>query len=1527
MSAPQETRVRNKGNGNRGLDILQRRLPNGLQSLAIVFVATIMVTSMFLLLVAPPALVGGSSHLPAISGNGVQSLARPDNGSGNGSGGGSGGNGSGGSGGSGNAPITPILSGKETFFTNVNIPNATSAHAGCIKITYYGGFFKYCYNATVDPSFNEASTGVTGAAFTVFTNDSPCAAMSGNATTEVGFSMSRNFGDSWSTPVILGNPVCSGGQNQNYSNAFEPSLTSLSNGTFVLAYAEFNTSATAYAYDTVYPYQFDCEYTTHTRVVVTESYDNGSTWTTPTVLNETDVNSSAAAYNCVAPGISDMRPSTAAFGQTAYVSWMNFSNPVQSYYGYSHPYSGAIQIAVSTNGGASWTNASMPDSEISTSVYPYSNITAYPYLLVNPSGELFVSYGTDFGELFVCLPTYCTYEYSASLVLASTTDNGTLWNYSTINASINVGYTYSYTYSPFLVNPMSQLAWNPVTNQLYAIWSGGEYGDFCYNYVTSYYCYNGEFTTATFFAYSNDSGNTWSNTIAVDQGRIVNSSGGWINSEARPSIGVTSDGEVHIQYTETNDSLCKGIGTPAYYYYCGFVQQVYQNSTNDGLNWSIPVYVSSNQSLGYASCGTCAMFQGTTSSIVTNGTEVLLGWARYYCPTSWTVYCYWGGSPGAVLITASRLFEGVGITMTFNETGLPSSGYWVLNVGGYLRQGPAGANLSISGVPPSDPLTYWSPWYNQSYGDSFYGTFAPGSPSGFTANATVKESYSEQFLLNVRALPNLGTQFQFGYTNYQISPLLGAYWYAKGTAVTLTVTPNAPLFCYPCSNLTWLDWIGTGNGSVTSNSTSVTPTINGVINETATFGYLGWCYGTFSSCHGANYTQSFIQSGLPGGTEWGVTIVDANGTTVTNESVDATLVFNVPSTPVNYVAWSVPAGGGKFWVPTGSSKASPFTEPSPPITIYYTLQTLSSTATTSWVEETGLPSGSQWGFEAGGTHYGLGTSNSSLSLPLGTTSVNATSVYEENGTGYYPASISVESLVVNQSSTKSITPGASVTLNGSALITVNYAPQYLVTVTAGAGGTVTPASTWVHNGQALPISATPSAGYHFVGWTGSGSGSVTSGTASTSVSPHSPVTEFATFRINAPLTWNLTLSAVGLPAGASFSVVLGGVTYTSTGTLKVGNLSTGDYAIAAPTVYANASNTTRYLPTNIATSGTVTAGMLNVSANGTVTVTYVTQYVLSVASTSGGVTSTGSGEFWENASTAITLTATPNSGYLFVGWNGTVTGSSPSLPLTITGVMTESAAFKLRPISIPATYDLAVTETGLPAGTTWSVSLGSQGASGNTATLTVAGLNGTYALTAATVYSSTAGTRFDSNANATQESVTANGTFSVAYSTEYLVTTGASSGGTISPATEWVASGTMVTVTAAPSSGQELLYWNGTDSTLNGGTATSDAITVTGPVNVFATFGPIPSTTGGQTTSSSSSSTNGLLTTLVAVVALLMVGLVVGLLVGRRRPPASSAPAAEEMPSESVAEMPSESAAPESDAPPVAEYDEGPPSQ
>jgi len=128
--------------------------------------------------------------------------------------------------------------GRASFFSNAPIPNPTLGNNSCSFYSFGGGGYHYCYNSTTEPSLNLTTQGYTGLAYTAFTNNSPCTAMSPFAMTEVGFVVSTDFGYTWSSPMYLGNPVCSGVPDQNYSSAFQPSLTSLSNGTFVLSYVD-----------------------------------------------------------------------------------------------------------------------------------------------------------------------------------------------------------------------------------------------------------------------------------------------------------------------------------------------------------------------------------------------------------------------------------------------------------------------------------------------------------------------------------------------------------------------------------------------------------------------------------------------------------------------------------------------------------------------------------------------------------------------------------------------------------------------------------------------------------------------------------------------------------------------------------------------------------------------------------------------------------------------------------------------------------------------------------------------------------------------------------------------------------------------------------------------------------------------------------------------------------------------------------------------------------------------------------------
>jgi hypothetical protein len=74
-----------------------------------------------------------------------------------------------------------------------------------------------------------------------------------------------------------------------------------------------------------------------------------------------------------------------------------------------------------------------------------------------------------------------------------------------------------------------------------------------------------------------------------------------------------------------------------------------------------------------------------------------------------------------------------------------------------------------------------------------------------------------------------------------------------------------------------------------------------------------------------------------------------------------------------------------------------------------------------------------------------------------------------------------------------------------------FATQYYLTMNAGTGGTVAPASSWRNKGAQGVIKGTPLPGYHFTGWTGSGSGSYSGPNNPASIIMNEPITETASF--------------------------------------------------------------------------------------------------------------------------------------------------------------------------------------------------------------------------------------------------------------------------------------------------------------------------------------------------------------------------------------------------------------------------------
>jgi List-Bact-rpt repeat protein len=1423
-----------------------------------------------------------------------------------------------------------VESGRASFFTNTPIPNPTAGNNTCAPYGYAIPAY-YCWNTTTEPTLNLTTDGYTGLAYTAYTNQAPCSAMDGNATTEVGFVVSTDFGLTWTAPMYLGNPVCTGTPDQNYSSAFEPSLTSLPNGTFVLSYIEFNASFATYGEERAPPESMSCSALSGARLVVTMSYNHGTTWTTPTVINATQRNSTGA---CPEASFPDVRPQIAAFGDTLYLTWVNSSNPLEDYYS---EYSSWVNLVVSTNGGSTWSapvNLTVIDN---TALSQTTNVASNPSIMVDPSGRLYIAYATNFSYGLVCGTQYCTDLFKASVIVATSTNNGSSFSY--VHAADGVVGNYPVWYPDVYQEPFTTMAYSSVNGQAYLAYGAATLGTFCYN-EASYGVYCGEEEAdKVFFQNSSTNGATWS---AATHPSGWESGSGWDNYEYNPSMAVDSTGKIDLQYAELSDEVCLNITTGGYY--CGQIQAEYVYSTNNGTNWSTPLLISGEVSYIY-DIYRGYVFDGFTSAALTEGTGLLFAWTQDECPNLLINGCEnpdYETAPTLPIpsaeVVASQLYEGAGLVLTFNETGLPSGHSWLVNIQGNVRNGPTGTNLSISGVPPSAAIGWITPWVNTSYGRAWYATPSVTPPSAFTTNTAIVDTFSELLLVNVLTVPAVADSYCWTVVgdcnNVGITPVPGPSWVTSGTTLTYTEsTVPLQIYCYQCDNLSFLSWSGIGAGSVSTTSSTVTFTPTGPVNETASFQLHGICFGSgyigfgYPSCLNYTYALNFEEKGLPAGTEWGGTLAESNGTSVTNTSTAQYMSFTAQSGTANFDLWTVPASGGMFWVPT-TTVTTPVGLPYlGTIVVTYTLEALSSASFATTFGQSGLPNGTAWSLQVGGTSYGIETGNGSLTIAGGVSvSVNGSAVYLENGSGYYVSSILVLPYVINETSW-SISPGGAFTANGSSFVLLRYSPMFRVSVTATVGGTVTPPAEWVVSGVSVQITETALTGFHFVDWSGTGAGSYSGGTVNPTMTVRSAINEFATFRPDAPPTWNVTLNAIGLPAGTAFTISIGGTTYTGLGAFKVGNLTQGLYAYSVPTVFLNSSQTTQFVPTDVASPLSSGSGSLNIDQNGTVSITYTTQYSLSVATTPGGSVMwgssslTGLGTLWFNASAQVSFVATPDPHYYFVSWNGTGSGSvttaTATLSLEVLGPVVETAQFQYRPNQPPATYDLNVSETGLPSGTAWSVALGALGASGSTGSLTVVGLNGTYGLTAPAIYT-TAGIRWVSNAVNLSTTVGANGTFSVSYSEQFEVTVLGATGGSVTPlGTEWVAPGSAVDLAAVANSTSLFLSWNGTGNGNYTGTSPSQSVTVTGPITEQVAFGPQPV----KTTSSGTSPGNGELTAIGLLVVLLVVGLVVGLLMGRRR--SSPPPMTEAEPVEGSTDAPMDSSDDLASSS-MTEYDEGP---
>jgi len=216
----------------------------------------------------------------------------------------------------------------------------------------------------------------------------------------------------------------------------------------------------------------------------------------------------------------------------------------------------------------------------------------------------------------------------------------------------------------------------------------------------------------------------------------------------------------------------------------------------------------------------------------------------------------------------------------------------------------------------------------------------------------------------------------------------------------------------------------------------------------------------------------------------------------------------------------------------------------------------------------------------------------------------------------------------------------SVRMNSNKNLTANFAINtYILTVNAGAGGTVIPtgAST-VNHGAATSITATPAIGYQFVRWTRSSlvATIADSSLPSTTVSLASDATISAVFAIK---QYTLIISAAN-----------GTVTKNPDQALYDTNT----------VVQLSASPSTGHHFVNWSGDTTENANPLSIRMNSNKNLTAnfaINTYTLTVNAGAGGTVSP-TGAYTVNYGAATSITAIPDSGYRFVRWTRSGTGAT-----------------------------------------------------------------------------------------------------------------------------------------------------------------------------------------------------------------------------------------------------------------------------
>jgi uncharacterized repeat protein (TIGR02543 family) len=619
--------------------------------------------------------------------------------------------------------------------------------------------------------------------------------------------------------------------------------------------------------------------------------------------------------------------------------------------------------------------------------------------------------------------------------------------------------------------------------------------------------------------------------------------------------------------------------------------------------------------------------------------------------------------------------------------------------------------------------------------------------------------------------------------------------FMSGTMVTLTASPN--------TGSTFMGWSGACSGTGTCTitvSTAINVTANFALDNSLMVVLAGNGSGLVSSNPAGINCGTSCSHQFPTNTMVTLTALTATGSTFDGWSgggctgtgtcvvtTDAAKMVTATFTLTQHALTVTPAGNGTGMVtstPAGISCGADCSESYP----YNTMVTLAAMPTT----------GSTFIGWSGGGCTGTGTCTVTMTAA---TTVTATFTLT--------------------------THALSVTKTGAGAGTITSTPAG---INCGANCT----ASFDYNTM-VTLSATPSAGSTFAGWSGAGC----SGTASCTVTMTMAATVNAMFTLNSyALTVTKSGNGSGVVTGTGISCGADcnelypyNTMVTLTATPAAGVTFTGWSGACTGT---GACNVTVTAATDVTATFTLTTHVLTVTRNGTGTGSVAGVGIACGADCTETV----------DYNTTITLNATPAAGSTFDGWTGGGCSGTGSCQTTITMATTVTATFTL------STHVLTVQKAGTGAGTVTSAPAG---ISCGTDCNEVYNYNTSVTLTATPSAGSTFGGWSGGGCSGLSlmctttvtAAATVTATFTLTTQTLTVIATGGNGNGNVSssPAgincgnggsdcTEPYNYGTLVTLTAAPASGSSFTMWSGGGCTGNG----TCVVTMDAAKTVTATF-------------------------------------------------------------------------------------------